>query len=71
MVIKHKSTAINRNDKDYAKLYSSSWSGMLIGTDGYPTTNEYDHYCIAGGVGDYLFKAIAIEFYGEKTQILF
>ncbi len=40
---------------------------MLVGTDGYPTTDGYSYY-IAGGQ-NLFFKAIAIEFYGVKTQI--
>ena len=39
----------------------------MDGTDGYPTTDEYGGYCIAGGE-DGNFKATAIEFYGVKTQ---
>ena len=48
-------------------MSSSLWSGMLVGTDGYPT--EYGPgYCIAA-FKDMIFKAKAIEFYGVKTQI--
>jgi hypothetical protein len=57
----------HRNDKDYAKLYSSSWSGMLIGTDGYPIVKN-SGYHIAGGDQEPYFKAKAIEFYGLKSQ---
>ena len=45
------------------------WSGILVGTDGYPTTDERgEYYYIAGGK-DQDFKATAIEFYEVKTQI--
>ena len=30
-----------RNNKDNAFLYSSNWSGILIGADGYPTKDMY------------------------------
>lgn len=62
--------ANDRNYKVYADLDSSDssgWSDILVGTDGYPTKNEKDHYCIGGGKDEY-FKATAIEFYGVKTQ---
>ncbi len=64
MVIKNK-----RNDNDYAYLSISFWSGILVGTDRYPT-RDYDGigYYIGGGK-DEDFKATAIEFYGVKTQI--
>jgi hypothetical protein len=42
---------------------------MLVGTDGYPTTDRFGFYCIAGGDKDFYFQASAIEFYGVKTQI--
>jgi hypothetical protein len=38
----------NRSNKDFAYLYSSHWSGILVGTDGYPTTNGLGSYYIAG-----------------------
>ena len=45
------------------------WSGMLRGTDGYPSVERrYDWYCIGGGQNG-SFKATAIEFYGVKTKI--
>ena len=47
----------------------SNWSGILVGTDGYPTKDEDDQYLIAGEDKDEDFKATAIEFYGVKTQI--
>ena len=39
----------NRNKYDYACLETTFWSGMLVGTDGYPTKDEDDYYCIGGG----------------------
>ncbi len=49
-------------------MFSGFWSGILVGTDGYPTKNEDDTgYCIGGGE-DGWFRATAIEFYGVKTQ---
>ena len=44
------------------------WSGLKVGSDGYPMKDGYDGYFIAGGSEDEVFKAIAIEFYGVKTQ---
>ena len=41
---------------------------MLQGTDGYPTIDKYNNYCIAGGDQNPSFKATAIEFYGIKTK---
>ena len=59
----------NRNRKDFANLSSQNWSGILVGTDGYPTENYYGSgYYIAGGNKTWYFKARAIEFYGVKTQ---
>ncbi len=58
----------DRNEYDFARLYNSSSSGMLQGTDGYPTTDGNSYY-IAGGYQDKYFKATAIEFYGVKTHI--
>ena len=58
----------DRNQSDFSCLESSFWSGILVGTDGYPKKDESDYYLIAGGE-NMLFKAIAIEFYGVKTQI--
>ena len=57
----------DRNSSDLAYLNSSYWSGILVGTDGYPTTNKYGDYCIGGGKNAF-FKATAIEFYGIKTN---
>ena len=60
----------DRNYKDYVDLDSSDgsdWVDILVGTDGYPTKNEKNRYCIGGGKDEY-FKATAIEFYGVKTQ---
>jgi hypothetical protein len=41
---------------------------MLVGTDGYPTTNGYSYYYI-GGSKNADFEATTIEFYGVKTHI--
>ena len=57
----------DRNYSNFAFLRSHFWSGILVGTDGYPT-KDFFGYCIAGGHND-KFKAIAIEFYGVKKQI--
>ncbi len=38
----------DRNEQDYAYLNSLSWSGILVGTDGYPT-KDGSGYCIGGG----------------------
>ena len=57
----------NNRNKDYAYFSSHSWSGILVGTDGYPTY-ECDCYYIAGSDKDGRFEATAIEFYGVKTQ---
>ena len=60
----------NRNNEDFAFLNSRCWSGIMVGTDGYPTKDEqYGCYCIAGGDYSWNFKATAIEFYGVKTHI--
>ena len=48
-------------------MNSLSWTGILVGTDGYPMEDEDGDYCIGGGKDRYL-KATAIEFYGVKTQ---
>ena len=56
----------NRNQKDYAGLPISGWSGILVGPDEYPLM-KYGCYCIAGGQNEY-FEALVIEFYGVKTQ---
>ena len=48
-------------------MHRQAWSGMLVGSDGYPTTNSHGDHCIAGGDQDYYFSPIAIEFYGVKT----
>jgi hypothetical protein len=53
---------------DEASLTSKHWSGIRIGTDGYPPRSEYGSYYIAGVTYIY-FNATAIEFYGVKTQI--
>ena len=37
---------------DYACLYNSSWSGILVGIDGYPATNGFGSYYIAGADKD-------------------
>ncbi len=58
----------DRNEKDYTYFYNSIWSGMLVGTDGYPSVSELGDYYIAGGKKSWHFKAAAIEFYGVKTQ---
>ncbi len=59
----------DRNKKDGASLYKSVWSGLLDGTDGYPTKDKEGFYYIANGGINGDFKATAIEFYGVKTQI--
>ena len=59
----------NRDDSDNVHLYSSCWSGILVGTDGYPKKGERNHYFIAGGDKNGDFKATAIEFYGVKTEM--
>ncbi len=59
----------NRKEKDCAWLSSSDWRGRLVGTDGYPTTNNIGWYFIAGGDKEWDFVATAIEIYGVKTQI--
>ena len=46
----------------------SHWSGILVGTEGFPTKDEDGYYYIAGGK-DVYFKATAIEFYGVKKQV--
>ena len=56
----------DRNKSDIAYLHSSSWSGMLVGTDGYPVKDEAGNYCI--GSKTLSFKPTAIEFYGIKTN---
>ena len=58
----------NRNNTDVAFFSRSYWSGFLEGTDGYPTTDGYGGYYIAGGDKDRDFRATAIEFYGVKTR---
>ncbi len=50
-------------------MFNPDWSGILVGTDGYPTEDRFGDYYIAGGGENYRFKATAIEFYGVKTQI--
>jgi len=54
-----------RKSQDFACLYSLHWSGILVGTYGYPKKRL--GYYIGGGK-DRFFKATAIEFYGVKTQ---
>ena len=57
----------DRNKSNYAFLSSQDWTDILVGNDGYPKKNEGYFYYIGGGKDGY-FKAIAIEFYGVKTQ---
>ena len=55
---------------DSVSLNSEHWSGMMVGTDGYPKRSERGNYFISGvGAMHEQFRAIAIEFYGVKTQI--
>ena len=56
----------NRKINGYTYLRSPFWSGLLVGTDGYPF--KLSGYCI-GGSKDVYFKATAIEFYGVKKQV--
>ena len=47
-------------------------SGIFVSSDKYPTEyKNYEAYYIADGYKNKYFKEITIEFYGEKTQILF
>ena len=50
-------------------MFSQFWSGILVGTDGYPVEDKDNgYYFIAGGNQGCNFKAKAIEFYGVRTQ---
>ena len=57
----------DRSTTDWDTLRTTRWSGVLVGTDGYPHVKHSDW---SFGVLDEksLFKAIAIEFYGVKLQ---
>ncbi len=46
-------------------MSSDDWSGMLVGTDGYPIKTY--GYNIAGGENGY-FRATEIEFYGVVSE---
>ncbi len=60
----------NRDEEDFSFVNNLRWSGILVGTDGYPEKNEWQRgYCITGGHKGGYFKATAIEFYGVKLQI--
>ena len=52
-----------RSKKDFARLNMRAWLRAFVGTD------EFGEYYIAGGNKNSSFKAIAIEFYGVKTQM--
>ena len=53
--------------EDEVSLLSGDWSGLLVGSDGYPMKDECGRYFIGGGSNKFL-KAKAIEFYGVKTR---
>ena len=57
----------DRDCSDFFTSFSSDWSGMHQGNDGYPTIDLFYHYYIGGGQ-DPNFKATAIEFYGVITK---
>ncbi len=72
-IIDTRGCSIRNNQDGYSSgntfLDKEDWSGILVGTDGYPTKDNNDYYYIAGGDENERFKATAIEFYGVDSQI--
>ena len=50
-----------REYADKAHVDHNEWSGILVGSDGYPKYHDFCRYLIAGGNEDYYFKATALE----------